>query len=78
LNQDVRHRAAADFSLEAPKSSLLKNFELTGVVTLKSARPFTLFVGYDANGDTNPVTDRVGQAARNTYWETRFTRQTFV
>jgi hypothetical protein len=27
-----------------------------------------MFVGYDANNDTNPVTDRVGQSARNTYW----------
>jgi hypothetical protein len=27
-----------------------------------------MFVGFDANGDTNPVTDRVGDAARNTYW----------
>ena len=41
---------------------------MSGIVTLQSARPFTLFVGYDANGDTNPVTDRVGQSARNTYW----------
>ena len=32
------------------------------------ARPFTMFVGFDANGDTNPVTDRVGNAPRNSYW----------
>ena len=35
---------------------------------MQGARPFTEFVGFDANNDTNPVTDRVGLAARNTYW----------
>jgi hypothetical protein len=32
---------------------------LRSIVTLQSARPFTLFVGFDANNDGNPVTDRV-------------------
>ena len=27
-----------------------------------------MFVGFDANGDTNPVTDRVGLSGRNTYY----------
>jgi hypothetical protein len=67
-NQDVRHRFVSDFSLNGPRGSFLRDFELTGIVTLQSGRPFTLFVGYDANGDTNPVTDRVGLSARNTYW----------
>ena len=30
-----------------------------------------MFVGFDANGDTNPVTDRVGLAPRNSYWGDR-------
>ena len=34
---------------------------------MQSARPFTLFVGNDINGDTNPVTDRVGWSPRNSY-----------
>ncbi len=34
---------------------------------MQSARPFTIFAGFDANNDTNPVTDRVGLSARNTY-----------
>lgn len=67
-NQDVRHRFVSDFSLDGPRGSFLRDFELSGIVTLQSGRPFTMFVGYDANGDTNPVTDRVGQSARNTYW----------
>jgi hypothetical protein len=27
-----------------------------------------MFVGFDVNNDNNPVTDRVGLSARNTYW----------
>ena len=27
-----------------------------------------MFAGFDANGDTNPVTDRVGLSPRNAYW----------
>ena len=70
-NQDVRDRFVSNFSLDGPSETLLRNFELSGIVTMQSPRPFTLFVGYDANGDTNPVTDRVGQSARNTYWGDR-------
>jgi len=67
-NQDVRHRAVGNFVLTAPEKSWARNFELSGIVTLQSGRPFTEFVGFDANNDTNPVTDRVGLSARNTYW----------
>src|SRR5262249_39520114 len=45
----------------------LRYFELSSIVTLQSGRPFTLFVGFDANNDGNPVTDRVGASSRNTY-----------
>jgi len=66
-NQDLRHRFVANFVADAPQQSFLRNFELSSIVTLQSARPFTLFVGFDANNDGNPVTDRVGASARNTY-----------
>lgn len=66
-NQDVRHRFIADFTADGPQHTFLRNFELSGIVTVQSPRPFTLFVGFDANGDTNPVTDRVGFSPRNTY-----------
>jgi outer membrane receptor protein involved in Fe transport len=66
-NQDVRHRFVANFTAEAPKSTFLRNFAISSVVTLQSGRPFTEFVGFDANNDTNPVTDRVGTIGRNTY-----------
>jgi hypothetical protein len=67
-NQDVRNRFIANFTASGPKQTFLRNTELSGIITLQGARPFTEFVGFDANGDTNPVTDRVGLAARNTYW----------
>lgn len=50
-------------------------------MTLQSPRPFTEFVGFDANNDGNPVTDRVGDSGRNTYegdylraWDIRLSR----
>ena len=67
-NQDVRNRFIANFTASGPKQTFLRNTELSGIITLQGARPFTEFVGFDANGDTNPVTDRVGLAARNSYW----------
>ncbi len=66
-NQDARHRFVANFVADAPEHTFLRNFELSSIVTLQSARPFTLFVGFDANNDGNPVTDRVGSSSRNTY-----------
>jgi hypothetical protein len=67
-NQDVRHRFIANFVLSAPQRTFLRNFQLSSIVTLESGRPFTLFVGFDANDDGNPVTDRVGASRRNTYY----------
>jgi hypothetical protein len=66
-NQDARHRFIANFVADGPQNTFLRNFELSGIATLQSARPFTLFVGFDANNDGNPVTDRVGPSRRNTY-----------
>ncbi len=67
-NQDARHRFVANFVADAPQQwKLLRNFELSSIVTMQSARPFTLFVGFDANNDGNPVTDRVGNSPRNSY-----------
>jgi hypothetical protein len=75
-NQDVRHRFVGNFVAATPKSKdtniAWRDWELSGIVTMQGARPFTMFVGFDANGDTNPVTDRVGLAARNSYWGDSF------
>ncbi|HKX32155.1 MAG TPA: TonB-dependent receptor [Blastocatellia bacterium] len=66
-NQHLRHRFSGNFVASGPNRGLLRQFQLSGIVTLQSGRPFTLFAGFDANNDTNPVTDRVGPVARNTY-----------
>jgi hypothetical protein len=80
-NQDIRHRFVANFTATGPEHGILRNFELSSVITIQGGRPFTLFVGADANGDTNPVTDRVGLISRNTYigdplraWDLRVSR----
>jgi len=67
-NQDARHRFVANFVADAPQEwKLLRNFQLSSIVTLQSARPFTLFAGFDANNSGNPVANRVGTLGRNTY-----------
>jgi outer membrane receptor protein involved in Fe transport len=80
-NQDVRQRFIANFTGTGPVHSILRNFTMSNIVTLQTGRPFTMFVGFDANGDTNPVTDRVGNLGRNTYvgdplysWDMRISR----
>jgi hypothetical protein len=80
-NQDVRHRFITNFTATAPDDTFLRHFALSSIITLQSGRPFTEFVGFDANGDTNPVTDRVGTLGRNTYygdhlysWDLRISR----
>ena len=67
--QDVRHRFIANLTASTPAKApaLLRNFEFSSIINLQSARPFTIFVGNDINGDTNPVTDRVGWSPRNSY-----------
>jgi len=65
--QDVRHRFVANFVVQGPSNTFLRNFEFSDILNLQSGRPFTIFVGNDVNNDTNPVTDRVGLSRRNTY-----------
>ncbi len=66
-NQDVRHRFVANFTADTPEHSFLRNFEISGIITMQSGRPFTEFVGFDANNDTNAYTDRPGLLGRNSY-----------
>ena len=80
-NQDVRHRFIANFTATGPEKSFARHFALSSIITIQSGRPFTLFTGGDSNGDTNPVTDRVGLSGRNTYigdplrsWDLRLSR----
>ena len=67
-NQDVKNRFVTNFVASAPEHSFARYFELSSIITIQSPRPFTLFAGFDANNDGNPVNDRVGGAARNTYF----------
>ena len=41
-NQDVRHRFIANFSVEGPKDSFLRNFTFSNIVTLQSPAPLHL------------------------------------
>ena len=62
-NQDVRHHFVGNFTVDAPKSSFLRNFAFSSIVTLQSGRPFTLFPGTNVFGDVAGLsTDRVGGA----------------
>jgi len=80
-NQDARHRLVSNFSFTGPSTGFFRNFLLSNIVTLQSPRPFTLFVGFDANNDLIPAADRVGNLSRNTYkgdslqtWDIRLAR----
>lgn len=70
--QDIRHRFVGNFTADTPQSSFLRNFEFSMIASLQTPRPFTMFVGNDINGDTNPVTDRVGWSPRNAYYGDHF------
>jgi hypothetical protein len=59
-NQDARHRLVSNFSFTGPDDTFLQKFVLSNIVILQSPRPFTLFVGFDANNDLIPAADRVG------------------
>ncbi len=62
-NQDLRHRFVTNFTLTAPSKGWYRNFNLSGIVTLETGRPFTIFYGNNTLGDIAGVaTDRVGGA----------------
>jgi hypothetical protein len=45
---------------------LLHDFKFGSLVAVESGRPFTVFTGFDANMDGNPLSDRPGTLGRNT------------
>jgi hypothetical protein len=62
-NQDLRHRFVTNFTLTAPSKGWYRNFNLSGIVTLETGRPFTIFYGNNTLQDIAGVaTDRVGGA----------------
>jgi hypothetical protein len=66
-NQHVGHRFVMSFSAEAPQESFLRNFRIGSIVTMESPRFYTIFAGFDVNGDLETGPDRVGTIGRNTY-----------
>jgi len=68
-SDDARHRFVGNATLASPAdaSVLLRDFQLSFIVTLESPHRFTKFAGFDANGDVFGVNDRVGLEARNTF-----------
>jgi hypothetical protein len=68
-DNDVRHRFVLTLLGESPNSwtPLLRNFKVSMLTTLQSPRYYTIFAGFDVNGDGFPFSDRVGPIGRNTY-----------
>ena len=66
---DMRHRFVLTLLGEAPNTwnSALRNFKVSMLNTLQSPRHYTVFAGFDVNGDQFPFSDRVGNIGRNTY-----------
>lgn len=66
-NQHVGQRFVMSLQAEGPRRTFLRGFNFASVVTLESPRYYTLFAGFDANGDLETGPDRVGAIGRNTY-----------
>jgi hypothetical protein len=65
--QHLAHRFTLSFLEQMPKSfGLLRDFRFSSLVAIESGRPFTVFTGFDANNDGNPLSDRPGLLGRNT------------
>jgi hypothetical protein len=65
--QHLGHRFTLSFLSQVPSSApLLRDFKFSSLVALESGRYYTVFVGSDANGDGNPLSDRPGFLGRNT------------
>jgi len=79
-NQDVRHRFVSNFTATAPNTGWWRNFEFSGIITLQSGRPFTLFYGSNTLNDVaGGATDRVGGlAVQGSHCLTASTCQTMI
>ena len=65
--QHLAHRFTLSLLEQAPKwAPLLRGFKFSSLVVIESGRPFTIFSGFDANNDGNPLSDRPGALGRNT------------
>jgi hypothetical protein len=68
-DNDVRHRFVLALQGESPHNwtPALRKFKLSMLNTLQSPRHYSIFAGFDVNGDGFPFSDRVGKIGRNTY-----------
>lgn len=68
-SDDARHRFVGNAAMSTPSdtNALVRDFQLSFIVTLESPHRFTKFAGFDANGDVFGVNDRVGLDGRNTF-----------
>ena len=68
-DNDVRHRFVLTLLGESSNTwtPALRNFKLSILNALQSPRYYTIFAGFDVNGDGFPFSDRVGNIGRNTY-----------
>ena len=68
-DNDVRHRLVLTLTGESPDSwnRALRHFKFSTLNTLQSPRYYSIFAGFDVNGDQFPFSDRVGDLGRNTY-----------
>jgi hypothetical protein len=66
---DMRHHFVLALLGESPNTwrPVLRNFKLSALNTIQSPRYYTVFAGFDVNGDGFPFSDRVGNIRRNTY-----------
>ncbi|MCI0389286.1 MAG: TonB-dependent receptor [Acidobacteria bacterium] len=65
--QSVPHRFTLAFVSQIPRNvSVLHDFKFSSLLSAQSGRRFNIFVGADANGDGNPLSDRPGALGRNT------------
>jgi len=66
---DVRNRFVGNLTLQSPKQGFLlwRDWEFGTIVTLQSPQHFTIFSGFDSNGDVFGNNDRVGLEGRNTF-----------
>jgi carboxypeptidase family protein/TonB-dependent receptor-like protein len=65
--QHLAHRFTFSFLEQVPaRVPLLRGFKFSSLVAVESGRPFTVFTGFDANNDGNPLSDRPGALGRNT------------
>src|SRR5262249_11510096 len=64
---DQRHRFVASGVFQSSfKAPITRDWSLSPIFVAQSGRPFDLLLGFDANNDGRPQSDRPGQAGRYT------------